>query len=79
MAGKNQKELLNRIARLEGQVKGIKKMVEEDKECVDVIMQINAIKQAVNALGVEMLKNDFCKRSGNKIDEKYLKTLFKFN
>jgi DNA-binding FrmR family transcriptional regulator len=74
-----QEKILNRISRVEGQLKGIRRMVEEKKECLDVITQISAIREAVSMLGLEMLKNDFiCKWEGKKkIDEVYLKTLFK--
>jgi DNA-binding FrmR family transcriptional regulator len=72
-------KIINRISRIEGQLKGIKRMVEEKKECISVITQITAIRQAVSMLGIELLKNEFiCKREKHKeIDEKYLKTLFK--
>ena len=77
---KQQEKVLNRIARIEGQLKGIRRMVEEKKECIDVITQISAIREAVSMLGIEMLKNDFiCKWEGGKrdIDEKYLKSIFR--
>ena len=71
--------MLNRISRIEGQLKGIRRMLEGNKECIDIITQVTAIREAVSMLGIEMLKNDFiCKREGNKkIDEAYLKSLFK--
>ena len=74
-----EKKIIDRISRIEGQVKGIKRMVENKNECVDVITQINAARQALAMLGIELLKNDFiCKKESNiEIDEKYLKTLFK--
>lgn len=76
-----QEKIINRISRIEGQLKGIKRMVEEKKECIDVITQVSAIREAVSMLGIELLKNDFvCKWEGqNKkaIDEKYLKSIFK--
>lgn len=72
-------KIVNRISRIEGQLRGVRKMVEEKKECIDVITQITAIREAVSMLGIEMLKNDFvCKWEGkSKIDEKYLKSLFR--
>jgi|GEM_PF-955271 len=68
-----------RIARIEGQLRGIRRMVEENTECLDIIAQISAIREAVAMLGVELLKDDFvCKWEGKKkIDEAYLKSLFK--
>jgi DNA-binding FrmR family transcriptional regulator len=73
-------KVLNRIARVEGQLKGIRRMVEDEKECIDIITQITAIREAVSMLGIELLKNDFvCKWGEGKrdMDEKYLKSLFK--
>lgn len=72
-------KMLNRISRIEGQLKGVRKMIEQQQECMNVVTQITAIREAVSMLGIELLKRDFiCKReSSKKIDEKYLKTLFK--
>lgn len=72
-------KMLSRIARIEGQLRGVRKMVESDEECLDVITQISAIREAVAMLGVELLKDDIlCKWDGRKkIDEVYLKNLFK--
>lgn len=72
-------KMINRISRIEGQLRGIRKMIEAKRECIDVITQITAIREAVSMLGIEMLKKDFiCKwEEGKKIDENYLKTLFK--
>jgi len=46
----------NRLSRLEGQVRGIKKMLREHKSCDDILIQIAALKQAVNAVAVELLQ-----------------------
>lgn len=75
------KKVLQRIARIEGQVSGIRRMVESERECIDIIQQITAIRQAIAMLGIELLKDEFvCKRKDQKaIDEKYLQTLFKIN
>ncbi|TXH07330.1 MAG: metal-sensitive transcriptional regulator [Candidatus Moraniibacteriota bacterium] len=71
--------VLARIARIEGQLRGIRRMVEGNDECLNIIAQISAIREAVAMLGVELLKDDFiCKWEGKKkIDEAYLKSLFK--
>lgn len=42
--------------RIEGQVRGIARMVEEDRYCVDVLTQISAIQAALDALGLQMLE-----------------------
>ena len=49
--------ILNRLKRIEGQIKGIQKMVEEDKYCADILMQINAVRSAVNNVGTLILEN----------------------
>ena len=41
---------LKRLARIEGQVRGVAKMVDEDRYCIDVVRQIQAIKAALNGL-----------------------------
>lgn len=71
--------VLARIARIEGQLKGVRRMVEEKQDCLGVITQIQAIREAVAMLGVELLKDDIaCKWDGKKkIDEAYLKSIFK--
>ena len=73
------KKITDRISRIEGQLRGIKKMIEGEKNCLDIITQISAVKEAVSKLGVEILKDDFvCKiDSKRKIDGKYIETLFK--
>jgi len=72
-------KVMKRIARIEGQIGGIKRMVESERECLDIIQQISAIRQATAMLGIELLKDEFlCKRKAHKeIDEKFLQTLFK--
>ena len=50
------RKLLNRLNRLEGQVRGVKKMIENDAYCNDILMQTAAISAAVNALSREILR-----------------------
>ena len=50
------KKLLNRLSRLEGQVRGVKKMIENDAYCNDVLIQSAAIGAAVNAFSREVLR-----------------------
>lgn len=49
--------LLKRLNRIEGQVRGVAKMVEEDRYCVDVLTQISAIQSALDALAMQLLEN----------------------
>jgi DNA-binding FrmR family transcriptional regulator len=48
---------LVRLKRIEGQVRGIHKMVEEDRYCADVLGQLSAIQQALRAVGRELIRN----------------------
>ncbi|WP_047982413.1 metal-sensing transcriptional repressor [Ornithinibacillus contaminans] len=43
--------VINRLKRIEGQVRGIQKMVEEDRYCVDILVQISAIQSALKNVG----------------------------
>jgi len=49
-------ENLNRLARIEGQVRGIGRMVEEDEYCIDIITQIQAVQSALSAVGRRILR-----------------------
>lgn len=51
------KSLLNRLNRIEGQVRGIKRMLEENAYCTDVLVQSSAVTAAVNAFNKELLAN----------------------
>lgn len=53
----NKKALLTRLKRIEGQVRGIQKMVEDDRYCIDIIIQINAINAALKQVGFNLLEN----------------------
>ena len=50
-------KLQNRLSRIEGQVRGIRRMVEEDRYCIDVLTQIQAVRAALARVESEMLKN----------------------
>lgn len=47
--------LVRRLARIEGQVRGIHRLVEEDAYCVDVLVQISAARAALQAVGLSIL------------------------
>ncbi|MEX0672733.1 MAG: metal-sensitive transcriptional regulator [Candidatus Paceibacterota bacterium] len=51
------KQLLNRLARLEGQVRGLKNMVENEEYCVDIITQSHAVRSSLGSFESLMLKN----------------------
>jgi DNA-binding FrmR family transcriptional regulator len=49
-------KLLNRLNRIEGQVRGIARMIEQDRYCIDVLTQIQAVRAALSRVESEMLK-----------------------
>lgn len=51
------KALLNRLSRIEGQVRGIRKMVETDCYCIEILTQVSAVQAALNAFNRELLAN----------------------
>lgn len=54
---KENKDLLNRLSRIEGQVRGVKTMVEEERYCVDILTQVSAIQSALNSFNKMLLSN----------------------
>jgi DNA-binding FrmR family transcriptional regulator len=52
-----QEAVLKRLARIEGHVRGIKRMVEEDTPCPDVLVQIAAVRSALNSVGQIILED----------------------
>ena len=54
---KPDRKLLSRIARVEGQVRGIGRMIEEDRYCIDILNQMQAIKAALRKVEEEILKD----------------------
>jgi DNA-binding FrmR family transcriptional regulator len=49
------KSLTNRLSRIEGQVRGVRRMVESDTYCVDILTQVSAIQSALNGFSKELL------------------------
>lgn len=52
----NKTALINRLRRIEGQIKGLQKMVDEEKYCSDILMQVSAVRSAVNNVGKLVLE-----------------------
>lgn len=52
---KEARDLVNRINRIEGQVRGIRKMLEEERYCVDILTQVGAIQAALNSFNRQLL------------------------
>ena len=49
------KKLQARVRRITGQIGGVQKMVDEDRNCIDILNQIAAVRSALDSLGVELL------------------------
>lgn len=68
---------LNRLKRIEGQARGISRMVDEEKYCIDILTQISALKSALQAVAVGLLDDhlrhcvvDAARAGGEAADEK---------
>lgn len=82
-------DLIKRLRRIEGQVRGIQRMVEEDQYCVDVLVQIAAVRAALYKVGYNILENHAhgCvmravraeEDNGEKAIEELLDIVFKFS
>jgi DNA-binding FrmR family transcriptional regulator len=65
-----------RLGRIEGQVRGLSKMVEEDRYCIDIVTQISAVRAALRRVEEEVLKDhvahcvEHAIASGDKIDQR---------
>lgn len=53
----NKDKVLKRLKRAEGQVRGIARMVEEDKYCIDVLTQVNAAQAALDKVAIELMRD----------------------
>jgi len=51
----NKKDLQDRLRRIEGQVRGLQRMVDEDKYCIDILTQLNSAVAALRAVGLGLL------------------------
>jgi DNA-binding FrmR family transcriptional regulator len=65
-----------RLSRIEGQVRGLSKMVEDDRYCIDIITQISAVRAALRRLEEEVLRDhvahcvEHAISSGDKVDQR---------
>ena len=56
LCGTDKKSYVNRLSRIEGQIRGIKKMVETDRDCMDVLKQVSASIGGLRSLGMLILE-----------------------
>lgn len=57
MAEHPQRKTLHRLSRIEGQVRGIARMIEDDRYCIEILHQLQAVKSALAKVESEILKN----------------------
>jgi DNA-binding FrmR family transcriptional regulator len=67
-ASKNQ--LLQRLARVEGQVRGISRMVDDDRYCIDIVTQINAARAALDKIALGLVDDHVrhCLKTSENVD-----------
>ncbi|MDV6343858.1 metal-sensitive transcriptional regulator [Nitrosomonas sp. Is37] len=53
----NKEALIKRLNRIEGQVRGVAKMITEDRYCVDILNQVSALQSALDAVAMQLLEN----------------------
>jgi DNA-binding FrmR family transcriptional regulator len=53
----NKDAVLRRVRRIEGQVRGIEKMVDEERYCIDVVTQVTAVQAALDKVALELLED----------------------
>lgn len=73
----SKEQLLKRLARVEGQVRGVTRMLEEDRYCIDVLTQIEAAQQALNKIALGLVDDHVrnCMRGGQGASEKQVEEL----
>lgn len=81
---KEYKDLVNRLSRIEGQVRGVKNMIENDAYCTDVLMQVSAITSALNSFNKVLLSEhiktcvaDNLKEGNDEVVDELVSTLQK--
>jgi DNA-binding FrmR family transcriptional regulator len=69
---------LTRLRRIEGQVRGLQKMVEEGRYCADVMMQISSVHEALRAVGRELMRNHLkhCATSAIRSDKAQAEAMY---
>ena len=69
---------LKRLRRIEGQVRGIQKMVEEERYCADVLIQISSVHEALRAVARELMRNHLkhCATAAIKSDESSAEAMY---
>jgi CsoR family transcriptional regulator, copper-sensing transcriptional repressor len=76
MQGEAKTSVLKRLQRIEGQVRGLSRMVEEDRYCIDIVTQISAVRAALRRAEEEILRDHVAHcvedaiKSGNRTEQR---------
>jgi DNA-binding FrmR family transcriptional regulator len=76
MHGEAKSQVTKRLQRIEGQVRGLSRMVEENRYCIDIVTQISAVRAALRKVEEEVLRDHVAHcvegaiASGNKVDQR---------
>ena len=82
-----QREGVQRLNRIEGQIKGLKKMLDEERLCVEILMQLASVQEALRGMTKLMMRNylENCatdairSRKGDEIYDELMEVIFKFS
>ena len=74
----NKKDLENRISKIKGQIEGVERMIDQERDSLEIVQQIVALNSALKGVGIEILKDETatCVNDKRKF-EILLKNLFK--
>lgn len=64
------KDIINRLKRAEGQLRGIQKMIEDDKECIDIVTQLTAVRSSINRTMGIVISNKINQIIQNPVEDK---------
>lgn len=64
------KDIINRLKRAEGQLRGIQKMIEDDKECIDIVIQLTAVRSSINRTMGIVISNKINQIIENPVEDK---------
>jgi CsoR family transcriptional regulator, copper-sensing transcriptional repressor len=53
---RDKQDLTDRLKKIEGQIRGVQRMVEEDRYCVDILIQVAAVRAALNKVGMALME-----------------------
>ena len=67
----DERDLLTRLRRLEGQIRGVQRMVQSDRSCDEVVTQLLAVRAAIDRVGLLLLQQEVerCLQSGSDADQ----------